>query len=164
MGATFTVIAARGTQEPGEIARLDRIDEGDAWSVFRPVDRYVYPSTIRDLTIEAATSVGGVALAGFVEDSDFAFLLAATYEGALVWLFIDPESAEDYAEGAEALQLASPRTGDEAERFATWSQRTPQPVDSDSLRELLGQDSVFSEEPMMAVFESLGIQVPWNAV
>ena len=48
------------------------------------------------LAIEAATAVGGVAVAGFVEDSDFAFLLAATTEGALVWLLIDRESAEDY--------------------------------------------------------------------
>lgn len=160
MGTTFTIIAARGTQEPGELPQLERLDGGDEWSLFRPVDRYPYPSTIRDLTIEAATSVGGVALAGFVEDSDFAFLLAATSDGALVWLFIDPEGAEDYAEGAEALQLSSPRTGDEPERFAMWSQQTPQPVDSDSLRQLLKQDSVFSEEPMMAVFESLGIQVP----
>ncbi len=132
--------------------------------MFRPADRYAYPSTIRDLTFEAAKSVAGVALAGFVEDSDFAFVLAATSEGAQVWLLIDPEAAEDYAEAAEALQLSSPQTGDEPDRFAMWSQLTPKPVDSDSLRELLAQDSVFSEDPMMAVFESLGIQVPWNDV
>lgn len=132
--------------------------------MFRPVDRYAYPTTIRDLTIEVATSVGGVALAGFVEDSDFAFLLAATSDGALVWLFIDPESAEDYAEGAEALQLSSPRTGDEPERFAMWSQVTPRQVDADALRQVLEQDSLFSEEPMMAIFERLDIQVPWDDV
>jgi hypothetical protein len=61
MGATFTVIAARGTQQPGDIAQLDRIDGGDDWSLFRPVDRFAYPSTIRDLTLEAATSFDGVA-------------------------------------------------------------------------------------------------------
>ena len=46
-----------------------------------------------------------MALAGFVEDSDYVYLLAATSEGALVWLLIYPDAAEDYAEGAEALQL-----------------------------------------------------------
>ena len=91
-------------------------------------------------------------------------MLAATSEGAQVWLLIDPEAAEDYAEAAEALQLSSPQIGDEPDRFATWSQKTPQPVDSDWLRQLLAQESVFSEEPMMAVFEGLGIQVPWNDV
>jgi hypothetical protein len=163
MGSTFTVIAVRGTQQPGEIPQLDRIDGGDEWFLFRPSDRYAYSSTIRDLTLQAAKAVKGVALAGFVEDSDFAFLLAATSEGAQIWLFIDPEAAEDYAEGAEALQLSSSQTGDEPERFATWSQLTPKPVDSDSLRQLLAQESAFSEETMMAVFESLGIHVPWNA-
>ena len=44
-----------------------------------------------------------------------------------------------------------------------WSKLTPKPVDSHSLRQLLAQETVFSEEPMMAVFESLGIHVPWNA-
>ena len=105
-----------------------------------------------------------MALAGFVEDSDFAFLLAATSEGTLVWLLIDPEGAEGYAEGAEALLLSSPRTGDEPERFATWSQLTPEPVDPNALRQILTGESVFSEEPMMAVFESLGIDVPWDDV
>jgi hypothetical protein len=126
----------------------------------RPVNRYAYPSTIRDLALAAAASFDGVAVAGFVEDSDFAFLLATTSEGALVWLLINPEGAEDYAEGAEALQLSSPRTGEEAERFAMWSQLTPNPVEPDALRQLLSQDTVFREEPLMAVFESLGIQVP----
>jgi hypothetical protein len=163
MGSTFTVIAARGTQQPGEIPQLDRIEGGDEWFLFRPSDRDAYPSTIRDLTHRAAKAVKGVALAGFVEDSDFAFLLAATSEGAQVWLLIDPEAAEDYREAAEALQLSSPQTGDEPERFAVWSKLTPKPVDSDSLRQLLAQETVFSEEPMMAIFESLGIHVPWNA-
>ena len=164
MGATFSVIAARGTKQPGDIAQLDRIDGGDDWSLFRPVDRFAYPSTIRDLTLEAATSVDGVALAGFVADSDYGYLLAATSEGALVWLLIDPDAAEEFAEGSEALQLSSPQTGDEPERFALWSQVTPRPVDADALREVLEQDSLFSEEPMMAIFERLDIQVPWDDV
>jgi hypothetical protein len=164
MGSTYAVIAARGTQVPGEIAQLARIDGGDDWSLFRPVDRFAYPSTIRDLTLEAAASVGGVALAGFVEDSDWAYLLASTSEGALVWLLIDPEGAEDYAEGAEALRLSSPRTGDEPERFAMWSQLTPKPIDAEAIRQVLEEDSLLSEEPMMAVFERLDIQVPWDEV
>jgi hypothetical protein len=132
--------------------------------LFRPVDRFAYPSTIRDLTLEAATSVDGVALAGFVADSDYAYLLAATSEGALVWLLIDPDAAEEFAEGSEALQLSSPRTGDEPERFALWSrwtrgQSTPMHFDK-----VLEQDSLFSEEPMMAIFERLDIQVPWDDV
>jgi hypothetical protein len=43
-------------------------------------------------------------------------------------------------------------------------QVNPRPVDADALRQVLEQDSLFSEEPMMAIFERLDIQVPWDDV
>jgi hypothetical protein len=120
------------------------------------------PSTVGDLTSALARLADSPAVSGFVEDSDWACLLAATQDGLAACLVMDPEGAEMYAEGQDALNLASQRGGDQVEAVATWSRLTSKPIDSQTLRRIVEVDTAFSEEPLMQAFKALGIDVPWD--
>lgn len=162
MGTTLTVVAVQ-TATPLVVEGLELgTKTQDGWSLYRPSERYAYPSTVGELTSVLARLADSPAVSGFVEDSDWACLLAATQDGLAACLVMHPEGAEDYAEGQDALSLASQRGGDQAEAVAMWSHLTSKPIDSQTLREIVEVETVFAEEPLMQAFRALGIGVPWD--
>jgi hypothetical protein len=162
MGTTLTVIAVR-TDKPPVIDGLELVDNHEnGWSLYRPSDRYAYPSKVGDMTCSLASLADGPALAGFVEDSDWACLLAATQDGLAACVVMNPELAHEYAEGQDALNLASKRDGNQVDAVAMWSQLTSNALDSQALREIVNVDAIYWEEPLMRVFEALGIAVPMD--
>jgi hypothetical protein len=162
MGTTYAVVAVR-TPAPPNIEGLELgTTTQDGWALYRPSDQYAYPSKVAELTSSLARLVDGPAVAGFVEDSDWACVLAATQDGPVACLVMNPEGAEGYAEGGDALNLASQRAGDQVDAVAMWSQLTSKPIDSQTLRKIVEVDAVVWEQPLAQAFEALGIVVPWD--
>ena len=158
MGFSFTLIASRSGLEPPR--QLTRITEVGGWTLYKPSKRYLQPADLEDLTIRLAKDREGPALGCWVQDSDWGYVAFALPEGVLGRVFVNPDAAEDYAEGQAALSLAQDETDEAEERLAVWSQFTPRQVSSETIKALVKRHTSFAEEPLFAIFEALGITVP----
>lgn len=163
VGATYHFIAVLG--EGVETAGLDvelLTGVGVTWSVFRASREDTSPTELDQLATSLAAAADSPALLGYVQHSDFAYIVATLPEGPTSRLVVSPEGADDYKEGAEALRLAAAQPGDPVARFEMWATLTGKPVGAERVREVVTTDWVVSEEALMAIAESLEIDVPWE--
>jgi hypothetical protein len=97
-----------------------------------------------------------------VEDSDFAYLVAATTDGVAARLLFDADAAADYTEGTEALELVSNQSGHGPTLFEMWSHLSGRTVAATTVEDLLARDWTYSEDAVQALFDALGVEIPWN--
>jgi hypothetical protein len=162
MGTSFTCIAVLGKGEPPQSpdARL-RFDPPSGWRVYTPLDRFARPTAVEKIASALVRGPNTLAVVGFVEDSDWAYIAGITPEGVVARFIIHPEGAEDYVEGQEVLSLASADRAAEADRLAMLAGLAGRDgLTAERLLDVAEVDSPFAEEPLFALLEEFGIEVP----
>jgi len=162
MGTSFTCIAVLGKGDPARSpdARL-RFDPPNGWRVYTPLDRSARPTAVEQIASALTRGPITLAVVGFVEDSDWAYIAGITPEGVVARIIIHPDGAEDYAAGQEVLSLASADRAAEADRLAMLAGLAGRGgLTAKRLLDVADVDSPYTEEPLFALFEELGIEVP----
>jgi hypothetical protein len=105
-------------------------------------------------------------LATYLQDSDFAFVVAVNGDGLQAQLVINGRSASDYQEGQWVIERGMPEgPGSEwmesaADRFARWSAELPQPMSRERVLGLVEREWPIGDDVLNLILQELGLPLP----
>jgi hypothetical protein len=120
------------------------------------------PWTFHDLErLVVDASDGRPALAAWVADSDYAYIVCSSADRSFV-VVTDIASAEGDADGAAAVHRCKELFGNDpldgaAHALAEWSQHGRSPADAAEIESILYRDEVFAESKVVALLRRLGL-------
>jgi hypothetical protein len=164
MGTSVCFVAVRAPRDMGQIGDAEQVAaHRDGWAVYQAKPkRWLYPRELEEMSDTLAAAAGGPALGAMVEDSDLAYVVATTADGVAARLLFGAELAEDYQEGAEALELMSHQSGNGPALLEMWSHVSGRAIPAATVEELVSKDWTYSEDAVQALFDALGVEIPWD--
>jgi hypothetical protein len=105
------------------------------------------------------------ALGSFVEDSDYAYVIAFAPGHVFIPFLLNPDAARDYKDGRLVLErLAagnwSGDVEDTSQSLAAWSAECPQQITPAEVRHLLTRQWTYAEEGVARLLDALGLPFP----